>query len=517
MCGILFIDQKQDKISKSKFAKILESQKWRGPDNTSLKSLKENKILLGHNRLSILDKKSRSNQPMTSKDGRYLLIFNGEIYNYKEIAKKYKIKLKTLSDTEVLLNGFIKKGVNILKDLDGMFSFIIYDKKKDDWICARDRYGIKPLYIYQDNNKIIIGSEAGSIAKLLNLQLDKQSIQEWKLLRSPIKNYTFFKNLYTFPISSYRVKNSKKYYSYYKLQKKNNFTNINKIKKLISDSVKKHQMGHVKCTSLLSGGIDSSVILKKASKVKRSYSVGLKNNNEFYAANRIAKELKKKVKLISVNNNEIKKSWKFLTKLKGEPINVPNEGLIYLVCKMMSKKDKIVLTGEGADEIFFGYDKIFRWGLKQSKFNLKKFLNLYCYSDKIKPTKRIKNYINKLRKGKKVINFIEDFFYDFHLKVLLRRMDFASMAASKEARVPFVCKDIIDTMYRNDPKTKIDNIYSKKHLRKIINQFDLGFILDSKKIGFSAYIYKNKNKYYEYKVFQDIVLNTFMKEYNFRI
>ena len=276
-------------------------------------------------------------------------------------------------------------------------------------------------------------------------------------------------------------------------------------------------MGHVKCTSLLSGGIDSSVILKKASKVKRSYSVGLKNNNEFYAANRIAKELKKKVKLISVNNNEIKKSWKFLTKLKGEPINVPNEGLIYLVCKMMSKKDKIVLTGEGADEIFFGYDKIFRWGLKQSKFNLKKFLNLYCYSDKIKPTKRIKNYINKLRKGKKVINFIEDFFYDFHLKVLLRRMDFASMAASKEARVPFVCKDIIDTMYRNDPKTKIDNIYSKKHLRKIINQFDLGFILDSKKIGFSAYIYKNKNKYYEYKVFQDIVLNTFMKEYNFRI
>ena len=110
-------------------------------------------------------------------------------------------------------------------------------------------------------------------------------------------------------------------------------------------------------------------------------------------------------------------------KPRNEPISVPNEGLIYLVCKKMNKKNKIVLTGEGADEIFFGYDKIFRWALSQKKFNLKKFIDLYGYTNDVKPTKRFVNYIMKLSYKKKVINFVEDFFYDFHLPTLLRRMD----------------------------------------------------------------------------------------------
>ncbi len=513
MCGILFVSQKKNSISKSNFLNVLRSQKWRGPDNTSFKSFNNNKTILGHNRLSILDKKPRSNQPMVSSDGRFILIFNGEIYNYKEIKKKYKLKLKTTSDTEVVLRGYILKGKKILNDLDGMFSFVIYDKKKLKWFCARDRFGIKPLYIYQDKFKTVIGSEAGSIAKLLNLKIDYVSIKEWKLLRSPTPNFTFFKKLQQFPKSCYRTSNSKQNISYYKLKKKNNKINLKKIRSLIENSVFSHQMGDVRCTSLLSGGIDSSIILKNSSKVTRCYSVGLEKNNEFSAASKISKKLNKKISLISVKNEKLKSTWKYLTKLKKEPLSVPNEGLIYLVCKKMNNKNKIVLTGEGADEIFFGYDNIFRWAINQKKINLNKFIELYSYSSSVKPTKRFLKYIEKLSKKKKVINFVEDFFYDFHLPILLRRMDFASMAASKEARVPFVSKNIIEYLYRQNPKIKINKHFSKIPLRKYIKNINLDFVLDAKKIGFSAATNNELGKFHNYSIFQNLVLKTFKDNY----
>ena len=513
MCGILFVCQKRKSISKTNFLKILKSQKWRGPDNTSFKSFNNDNVFLGHNRLSILDTKPRSNQPMKTDDGRYLLIFNGEIYNYKEIIKKYNLRLKTTSDTEVILKGYILKGKDILNDLDGMFSFVIYDKKNSNWFCARDRFGIKPLFIYQDKIKTIIGSEAGSIARLLKLKIDDESIKEWKLFRSPAPDYTFFKKLKEFPKSSYRYSNLNKNITYYKLRKNNNKINFKKIKNLIDHSVYSHQMGDVSCTSLLSGGIDSSIILKNSSKVKRCYSVGLNKNNEFSSATRISKKLKKKITLIRVKNQKLKSTWKFLTKLRNEPLSVPNEGLIYLVCKKMNKKNKIVLTGEGADEIFFGYDKIFRWALSQKKFNLKKFIDLYGYTNDVKPTKRFVNYIMKLSYKKKVINFVEDFFYDFHLPTLLRRMDFASMAASKEARVPFVSKNIIENLYRKKPNIKINKNFSKIPLRNYIKKIKLDFILNTKKIGFSAATENNRGKFHNYSVFQNIVLKTFKNEY----
>jgi len=513
MCGILFVDQKKNFISKSNFVKVLKSQSWRGPDNTSFKIFNNNKIFLGHNRLTILDKKSRSNQPMESDDGRYLLIFNGEIYNYKEIIKKYKLKLKTTSDTEVILKGFILKGKDILNDLDGMFSFIIYDNEKSEWFCARDRFGIKPLFIYHDKNKTVIGSEPGSIAKLLNLKIDHMSILEWKLVRAPTPNYTFFKNLSQFPKSCYRTNKINQNIPYYQLKKKNNKINFSKIKKIIDSSIYSHQMGDVSCTSLLSGGIDSTIILKNSSKVKKCYSVGLKKNNEFIAASKISKKLNKKISLVELENQKLVSTWKYLTKLRKEPLSVPNEGLIYLVCKKMNKKNKIVLTGEGADEIFFGYDKIFRWALTQNRLNIKKFIEMYGYSNKVKPTIRLMNYIKTIASKKKVIDFVEDFFYDFHLPTLLRRMDFASMAASKEARVPFVSKNIIENLYRKDPGIKINKNHSKIPLRKYIEKINLNFVLKTKKIGFSAEINNKLGKFKNYSIFQNIVLKTFKKEY----
>ena len=333
------------------------------------------------------------------------------------------------------------------------------------------------------------------------------------MLRTPTPNYTFFKKLKQFPKSNYKTNYSYKNIPYYKLKKKNNKINFEKIKSLIDSSIFNHQMGDVSCTSLLSGGIDSSIVLKNSSKVKRCYSVGLKENNEFSAASKISKRLKKKITLIHVENKKLKSTWRYLTKLRNEPISVPNEGLIYLVCKKMNKKNKIVLSGEGADEIFFGYDKIFRWAVNEKKLNFKKFIELYCYSKDVKPTNRFKKYIKELSKKKKVIDFVEDFFYDFHLPTLLRRMDFASMAASKEARVPFVSKNIIENLYRKKPNIKINKNFSKIPLRNYIKKIKLDFILNTKKIGFSAATENNRGKFHNYSVFQNIVLKTFKNEY----
>ena len=513
MCGILFVNQNENIISNYNFLKVLNLQKWRGPDNTSFKSFCNNQVLLGHNRLSILDKKTRSNQPMESEDGRYFLIFNGEIYNYKEIIKKYKFKMKTTSDTEVILKGFISKGKDILKELDGMFAFVIFDKKKSKWFSARDRFGIKPLFIYQDKTKTVIGSESGSIAKLLNLKIDHTSIKEWKLFRAPAPQYTFFKKLEQFPKSSYLTKDLNNFKQYYQIKKKKNKLSFYEMKNLIKKSIRNHQMGDVNSTSLLSGGIDSSIILKNSKKVKRCFTVGLNNNNEFLLASKISNRLKKRISLISVENKELKSTWRYLTKLKMEPLSVPNEGLIYLVCKKMSKKYKIVLTGEGADEIFFGYDKIFRWALYQKKKNIKEFIKLYSYSNTLKVTNRFMEYLKELSLNKTMINFVEDFFYDFHLPVLLRRMDFASMAASKEARVPFVTKNIIENFYRKDPRIKINKYFSKIPLRKYIENINLKFILNSPKIGFSAATENKYGKFHNYKIFQNIVLNTFKNNF----
>ena len=179
----------------------------------------------------------------------------------------------------------------------------------------------------------------------------------------------------------------------------------------------------------------------------------------------------------------------------------------------MNKKNKIVLTGEGADEIFFGYDKIFRWALAQKKLNISEFIRLYGYSNTVKPTIRFMKYIKILASRKKVIHFVEDFFYDFHLPALLRRMDFASMAASKEARVPFVTKNIIENLYRKNPSKKINKNHSKIPLRKYIEKINLNFVLRTKKIGFSAEINNKSGKFQNYSMFQNIVLKTFKKEH----
>ncbi|WP_232795374.1 hypothetical protein [Paenibacillus sp. ICGEB2008] len=183
MCGILFSNVA---INKEAFLNSLNIMKHRGPTAPLCVYQHEN-FMLGHNRLSILDLDQRSDQPFFSDDGRYVIIFNGEIYNYKELASTYSIQMRTNSDTELLLKLYIQYGPQMLNWLNGMFSFIVLDVQHKSFFAARDRMGVKPLYYNKNGEEFIFSSEIAPLLPLVhNVSLDQAAVRQYK------KNEMFF-------------------------------------------------------------------------------------------------------------------------------------------------------------------------------------------------------------------------------------------------------------------------------------------------------------------------------------
>jgi asparagine synthase (glutamine-hydrolysing) len=275
--------------------------------------------------------------------------------------------------------------------------------------------------------------------------------------------------------------------------------------KILKESIRSHELSDVTNVALLSGGLDSGVITT-ISRVSKCYTVGLIDNNEFKQAKETADSLGRQLVSISLSAEELQAHWRALTRLRGEPLSLPNEGLIYAVCRAMSDDEKVVLTGEGADELLFGYDGIFHWAMTSQWSGIGDFLSRYGYSSDTVPTQRLIDYVENLRAGKTLVEFVEDYFYHLHLPGLLRRMDFASMAASKEARVPFVSKALVQYMYRRPPSTKLSDAESKIPLRRFAEKLGLQGPLNRKKIGFSAQINPGNTRQKEYNSFQEIVI-----------
>ena len=197
MCGILFISN--NKFDKDKTISALHKMDHRGPDNQS-HSIK-NGHFLGHTRLSIIDLNKRSNQPFSINE--YTIIYNGEIYNYKELIREKNLGMMTDSDTEVVLRMYIKYGKKCLSHFNGMFSFVIYNEVKNEYFIARDRLGIKPLYYRKINDSYIFCSEIEPILNLKDDELDEFGIRQYKKLRMTIKGHTIYKNIKLFPAGHY--------------------------------------------------------------------------------------------------------------------------------------------------------------------------------------------------------------------------------------------------------------------------------------------------------------------------
>jgi asparagine synthase (glutamine-hydrolysing) len=233
--------------------------------------------------------------------------------------------------------------------------------------------------------------------------------------------------------------------------------------------------------------MDSAAIVA-LSGVRRAYSVGLDVGHEFDGAAETARALQRTLETVTITEAQLRQRWMRLARLRGEPLALPNEALIHAACAAMRPAEKVVLTGEGADELLFGYDRIFRWATAAGRFDRAAFLAMYGYSAHTAPTRRLVDCIDAIAEaaGPRPIDVVEDFFYRVHLPGLLRRMDFASMAASKEARVPFADRRLVDYCYRLPAASKLDAAASKKPLRALLARIGLSGPLARPKIGFAA-------------------------------
>lgn len=524
MCGILgqINFNTTSKVNSNKFKKALNLQKHRGPDDSDI--LEDDKFTFGHRRLSIIDLDSHSKQPMVSNCKKYSLVFNGEIYNYKELKEDLLSKgyiFNTASDTEVLLNSYIEYGIDCIQKLIGMFAFAINDKVNNSTYIVRDRLGIKPLYYYKNQDKFIFSSEVKSILVLADdfeKKLNINAISSYMSFRYPILDDTFFQDINSLAPAHYM----KISYSNIETIEYWNVTNkfkeqkndkgeqyyISKLQEILKSSVEYRMIADVPIGAFLSGGVDSSVITalmaKNSSKPIKTFTIGFEEEgfNEFEYANIIANKYKTEHREIILSGKNYIKTMESLIGYKDAPLSVPNEVPLYLMSKELKKHITVVLSGEGADEIFGGYGRIFRSPYDyeriknidnldltdsekekfsksfikkylQDSFNseLEHFMNIYSYTS-FSDKKELLNENIKLESiEEKLVNKFMYYFYELkdesyynklmytfekiHIVGLLHRVDMTTMASSVEARVPFVDHRLVEFAFTVPMKYKL--------------------------------------------------------------
>ena len=363
MCGIVGLVTKKEKENTIKL--MNDRIKHRGPDGDGY--FIDGDVALGHRRLSIIDL-STGDQPMFNEDGSVVTVFNGEIYNYQEL-KEELIALghdfKTKSDTEVLVHGYEEWHTDLPKHLRGMFAFAIYDKNKNEVFLARDNFGIKPLYYAKMNDTFMFASEIKAFLDVPDFEkVFNESILETYLEFSFVPtNETFFKGVHRLDAGcSLLYKDGEiKLNKYFKLDfKEENMSfedAVKNISDVMKDSVEKHLIADVEVGSFLSSGIDSSYIVSLA-KPDKTYTVGYENKK--YDETMYAKDLAEKLGI--KNESKIITKEEYLENISkimyhlDEPTSDPAAISLYFVAKLASKDLKVVLSGEGADEFFGGYN-----------------------------------------------------------------------------------------------------------------------------------------------------------------
>lgn len=473
MCGILFTINKS--VSKEDFNKSLQLMHHRGPDNQGY--FNDRQIFMGHTRLSIIDLNERANQPFISDN--LMMIYNGEVYNYKELIVEHKLKPKTKSDTEVILLMYQKYGTSFLKFLNGMFSIIIYDTKTNDIFIARDRLGIKPLYYTNRGDEWIFSSEIASILKLENSELDEFGIRQYKKLRMTIKGYTIYKNIKVFPPGHYWYNEKFKQYWSFKIDQYKKVNDV-ELKWLIEDSIKIRRRSDVSLGSYLSGGLDST-ILTYILNPEHTYTVGFNELNEFEWSEKANSKINTQHHKVLVDKDEFLNTAKWMINKRKEPLSVPNEVLIYLMTKKVKKYNTVVLSGEGADELFWGYDRIFKWAKDAKYLNINEFDEKYCYGTH--KDDEVLDFALENIPGENTLDKIGYYFQIYHLQGLLRRLDNSTMLCSVEARVPFVDHRLIELLSGAPFLWRMGSTF-KEPLKRLYKKLIPNSIISRKKVGF---------------------------------
>ena len=548
MCGITgYISFKQPISHSQKFlTNALKSLHKRGPDNNGV--FKDNKCELGHARLSIIDTSEATNQPMQDSSSRFTIVFNGEIYNFKTMKKILQEKghhFLTNSDTEVVLHAFMEYKERCVEHFNGFFAFCIYDKINHSFFIARDRFGIKPLYYSVSEQGITFGSELKALlAYPIEKQLDRDALNLFfrhNYIPAPYTILTSCKKL--MPGEYIKITGEdyeiKKYYnlsvnenqqdSYKKAQLK--------VKELLYKSIEKRMIADVPLGTFLSGGVDSSIVSLIASRIKNNlntFSIGFPDEalfDESKYAEEVARHINSNHHTFQVTNKDLYHHLEDILDYMDEPFADSSAINVFLLSKKTREHVTVSLSGDGADELFTGYNKhaaLYFADQKTYKNTLIKNLgftfNLFPKSRnskignlgrkltklnkglKLSPEQRYLEWasfmdtkkIESLTSNPTIINPIVDNSFekfedylkaDFDLVLtndMLKKVDLMSMGNSLEVRTPFLDHHLVEYVFSLPTNYKIDKNSKKKILKDSFIEDLPSNVFNRKKHGFEV-------------------------------
>lgn len=523
MCGIFGIKQLSNNFQENEIKSYLETIKHRGPDSDGV--FVDKKIAFGFRRLSIIDLSSKANQPITNEDKSIWLVFNGEIYNFQDLKNELvSHKFKSNTDSEVLIHGYEQWGMEkLLSKINGMFAFAIYDQKKQLLFLVRDRIGKKPLFYYEQENTLYFASEIKPFFKIpgFKFDIDMEMFDLWLgFPYLPNNQSSIIKGVNKIPpahFMEYDLKNNrKKLNRYYSIDNKL-YPNISfdeakkQLDKLLNDSIGQRLISDVPLGVLLSGGLDSSLITAIASKYQQVKTINISfpgtTIDESGYANIVAKHCNTKHTSLKLNvandvfNDFRDNIWIF------DDLSTVDAGLYstYVMSKEIRKQGtKVVLVGEGADEVFGGYS----WfGLGQMPYKMlgtyTQSLAYYYAIMRIFTKPKYKKYHSFLYSKLKI--YPGDFFSKiqrFEIEYSLpnhycMKVDKGSSAASIEARAPFLDYHIVDMLASIPTSYKMKGVWNnnkksdeKYILREVARQYLPNEIFTRKKKGGMFPVYK---------------------------
>lgn len=538
MCAIFGIIGEYDPVLARRSVSLLSH---RGPDYCGI--VEKQGLFIAHNRLSIVDLRDSAAQPMIRDE--VILSFNGEIYNFKALKKTLDIPFQTQSDTEVVLAAYQKWGPAFVDHLEGMFAIAIYDKGK--LYLFRDRLGKKPLYYMHGSKGLVFASEIkGILPHLKNKEMNGDALHSYLSFLAPTPPYTFYKGIEKLEAGHFALyeKGKLEIKAYYDLLPSSTeiYTEEEALKTIetsLMESIEKRLMGDVEVASLLSGGVDSSLIAAMASRMGsklKTFSLGYEGYKQYderkYAA-QVAEHIGVQNIDVELSKDAFFEHLDAVIYALDEPINDPAAIPLYMLFKRIKEEGiKVVLSGEGADELFLGYRQYFEYldiekaaGLQHKNWLKKYFRSNFSMNREWEWYKRVfdsevlfrtsgekftdmqKNrlmrqnvrdgfsmkYLQKYRDRYEAYgNKDESQWYSyvdlkqFQAEHFLAKLDRVSMAHGIEGRTPFLDHKLVEKVFSIDPALRYKAGINKDLLKKVAGPYLPENIIHRKKKGFSS-------------------------------
>lgn len=552
MCGIAGLVAKRA-LPAERFEAFVRSSglmRHRGPDNQSV--IRLDNLLLIHQRLSIIDLDARANQPFSSASGRHVTVYNGEIYNYREIAENLSTPLSTRSDTEVMLESFEQDGISGMKSWNGIFAAAIYDQGSRRLHLCRDRFGVKPLYVYESDDVLAFASEAKVILDWLpDFSINSKVISQFLWYGNSTGRACFVNGLWKVPPATHlaidaRTGTVAEEQTFWSLQeiaqiRPSQSEAVEETGRLLELAVKRQLVADVPLGVLLSGGVDSSSIVafaaKHYGKTLDTYAVDYDFNSggvsELARAAEVATRFETNHSELRINSEHVEDIFEDLVFQYDEPFADSASIPLYQLARECSKDKRVVLQGDGGDELFAGYRRynvmssywfwrsassVFR-GLPQSHWRermkrVNAILNqptraetiAYYLSEEAPYSQPFDVLSDDFRSGMREDDWSDDYieaagkfshldrvqqllYTDMAILLpyrYLEKVDKATMRCSLEARVPFLDNDLAEYALSLPADLKVRRGRKKFILKKALEGLVPGSVLNAQKRGFDV-------------------------------